>query len=464
LPNNFPLMTQLEASATTIMGVQVFNFEQRHAARGATPDAAGAMPMVWHVMMRDSAGMGMMDICSSLQGAAGCIDMSMRGSNNKGTGCFVLRATETELGQMIIDHSTEIDFVEADLSVAAIPSLSAGPAAPSLLQADQPVAGLSNLDRIDDRVGLDGSYDVPISGGAGVNVYITDTGVRTTHTQFGGRAIPTLEYVDGQIICDPTNTSCADDLNGHGTHVAGIAAGTIDGVAKSATIRAVKVLDEQGGGDLNNWIRALNWIITEGPRPAVVSASLGGEGVSAIASVVVMRAVEDGIVVIVASGNNNDDACRFSPASVPDAITVSATNDQDDQRAEFSNFGACVDIFAPGVEILSLSYENDEGTRVLSGTSQANPHVAGAAALLLQSGVQGQDVAAMMMQQATADVVGDAGPASPNTFLFVQSEMLVGAPVQEILIPGPTPAPGGAARHYDAFLSISIAALCWSFS
>merc|ERR1711904_626135 len=240
------------------------------------------------------------------------------------------------------------------------------------------------LDRIDDRSGLDNSYDGAANGGNGVHVYVADTGIRTSHTEFGTRAIPTLEVVgNGVVECDG-DANCARDVQGHGTHCAGTIGGAHYGVAKGATIHAVKVLSDSGYGSFSWFVEALDWVVTNGQRPAVFSASLGGPGSIGFVSAAIQSATDAGVIVVVAAGNENDDACSYSPASATAAVTVGATTSSDG-RAWYSNYGSCLDIFAPGSQITSAGHESNSTLATLSGTSMATPHVAGAAALMLQN-------------------------------------------------------------------------------
>jgi len=204
------------------------------------------------------------------------------------------------------------------------------------------------LDRVDDRVGLDNSYDPPqtsTGGGKDMHVYVADTGVRTTHTDFGGRAIPTLEVLgNGVVVCNPTDASCANDGNGHGTHCAGTVGGTSFGVAKEVTLRAVKVLSDSGSGSFSWFISALDWVAGDATvSKKIFSASLGGSGVYQAVQGAIDVATANGVVVVLAAGNSNSDSCQFFTAYVPNAITVGST-DRQDARSWFSNYGSCNDI------------------------------------------------------------------------------------------------------------------------
>merc|ERR1719437_369977 len=178
------------------------------------------------------------------------------------------------------------------------------------------------------------------------------------------------------------DANCARDKQGHGTHCAGTAAGASFGVAPSAAVRAVKVLSDSGSGQWSWSYDALDWLAISSVRPAVASMSLGGSGNQQAMKDAVDAAVAAGVVVSVAAGNDNTDACNFSPAYVPNAVTVGST-DSTDRRSYFSNYGSCVDIWAPGSDVVSLLHTSDTGTTSKSGTSMACPHVSGAAALVL---------------------------------------------------------------------------------
>ena len=228
------------------------------------------------------------------------------------------------------------------------------------------------LDRIDqEKLPLSGTYTYRAA--ANVTAYVLDTGIRISNKDFEGRARNGYDFID--------NDKVAEDCNGHGTHVAGTIGGAKYGVAKDIKLVAVRVLDCRGSGSYSAIINGVDWVTRNAVKPAVANMSLGGT-TSTTLNNAVKRSIAAGITYAVAAGNDNKDACQQSPAGLPEAITVAAT-DSTDTRATFSNYGKCVDMFAPGVRITAASSKSDTGTVIMSGTSMASPHVTGAAALVL---------------------------------------------------------------------------------
>jgi len=274
------------------------------------------------------------------------------------------------------------------------------------------------LDRVDQRtLPLDGMITRTSSGRA-VSLYVVDTGVLASHNEFGTRVVQGRNTLENAP--NPNDTT---DCNGHGTHVAGTAAGQTFGVAPEATIIPVKVLNCFGSGTLAGVVAGLDWIVShhQAGVPAVANLSLGGSSSVAL-NQAVARAVADGITVVVAAGNSALDACLTSPGSEPLAVTVGAT-DRSDARASYSNYGSCVDVFAPGSGILSAGIVDARSEATLSGTSMASPHVAGAAALILDAAplLSPAEVAGVLTARATRNVVVGPGTGSPNLLVYVGS-------------------------------------------
>ena len=269
------------------------------------------------------------------------------------------------------------------------------------------------LDRIGQRdLPLNGIYSYTTTG-AGVNVYIIDTGIRRTHTQFGGRA-----FVGFDAVGDGQNT---DDCNGHGTHVSGTVGGSTYGVAKGVRLFAVRVLNCSGSGTNSGVIAGVDWVTANHDSPAVANMSLGG-GISTALDTAVNNSINSGVTYAVAAGNSNTNASNSSPARVAAAITVGSST-MTDARSSFSNFGSVVDIFAPGSSIISAYRTSDTATATLSGTSMATPHVAGVAARFLQSNPTASPATVRneIVAQATLNHLSGIPTGTANRLLFWSS-------------------------------------------
>lgn len=269
------------------------------------------------------------------------------------------------------------------------------------------------LDRIDQKnLPLDSAYSY-LQTGSGTTAYIVDTGILSTHQQFSGRVLSGYT-----AISDGNGTS---DCHGHGTHVAGTVGGSTYGVAKNVSLVPIRILGCDGSGASSNVIAGLDWILKNGKKPAVVNMSLGGEANASLDSAV-ENLFNNGYVMVVAAGNSNTDACSSSPARVSKAITVAAT-DSTDTRASYSNYGSCVDIFAPGSQINSSWIGSNTATKVLNGTSMATPHVVGVVAEMLQSTPTAapQTISTNLLNQASSNVVKNPS-GSPNRLLYKSAQ------------------------------------------
>jgi len=310
-------------------------------------------------------------------------------------GFVVKNAGEKDIERLLWDD--RVAFVEEDGMVFLNPTQS---------------GATWGLDRIDQRNRpLNGTY-IYNTTATNVRAYIIDSGVLASHNQFGGRVSGGASY-----ISDGRGTS---DCNGHGTHVAGTVAGSVHGVAKGARIVPVRVFGCTGGSSNSTIIAGIDWVRANHVKPAVANMSLGG-GVSSATDTATNNLINAGVTVVVAAGNSNANACNFSPARVANAITVGSTTSTD-ARSSFSNFGSCVNIFAPGSSITSAWYTSNTATNSISGTSMASPHVAGVAALYLAGAPSATPatVRSYIYNRATTNVLTGIGTGSPNRMLYSQ--------------------------------------------
>ncbi|MBT2506169.1 S8 family peptidase [Streptomyces sp. ISL-98] len=330
------------------------------------------------------------------------------------------RALAKEYGAKIKKtYTAALNGYAVELSEAQAKKFAADPAVDSVVQnrtftvsATQPNPPSWGLDRIDQKaLPLNQSYTYPDAAGEGVTAYVIDTGVRISHSDFGGRASYGYDAID--------NDNTAQDGHGHGTHVAGTVAGGAYGVAKKAKVVGVRVLNNQGSGTTAQVVAGIDWVTRNAVKPAVANMSLGGGADSAL-DTAVRNSIASGVTYAVAAGNESTDASTKSPARVAEAITVGATTSTD-AKASYSNYGSILDIFAPGSSITSSWNTSDSATNTISGTSMASPHVAGAAALYLAANKTATpaQVSSALTSAATTGVVTGPGTGSPNRLLYV---------------------------------------------
>jgi len=388
--------THAASSVHTIEGVPIYNYDLRHAQlevkEVGIQEESGEFD--WVLMFKgETSEEKLASLCKR--------NGDCRGMGHKAGIPFVtLRSTQERMEKELEINRDDLEFVEPDLPVHTLPTV------------EEPVSVMSqrmwNLERV----------DVAASRYTGLNshVYVMDTGIRTTHRDFGGRAIPTLDTIAGggnpkECNGDP---SCADDTRGHGTHVAGTVGGASFGAATEATLHAMKVCCGSG----TNTLAGMDWIVQNAIKPAIMTMSLGSYGTSNSARVAVDTLVAAGVTVFVSAGNNDINACEKTYAFIDSAITVGSTTSTD-ARSSWSNWGTCVDIFAPGSGIVSASKDSDTGSTTKSGTSMATPLAAGVGAMMLQENpsMTPQSLRSLMLARATSGVLTNLETGDVNLLL-----------------------------------------------
>jgi len=387
---------QTNSANKFIAGVPVLNYQTAYeGVELVQADTEGD----WVVMMKGgTTDADIQRLCKKAT-AHGC---KLTGHPSEGGVAFLeMRGTEKDLEAVIKSSYDMVKFIEPDSTVSMIPEIQA-----------EPEAATWGLNRI--------GADARSRTGGKATVFVLDTGVRHSHNDFGGRASSALDMTVGSPKECNGDLSCAADRQGHGTHCAGTAAGETYGVAPAAKVMSVKVLSDRGSGSWSWSYYALDWLASNPTRPAIASMSLGGSGTQQAMADAVNAAVNSGVMVVVAGGNSNSDACRFSPAFVPAAVTVGST-DSRDRRSSFSNYGSCTDMWAPGSGVTSAGHRSDTASATFSGTSMACPHVSGGAALVMDADpdMAPAKVLAELLNGAAKGFITGLKSGDTNALLFV---------------------------------------------
>jgi len=395
-------------STKFIAGVPVINYNAAYGGDNSLSGLEESRVQDWIVMLQpDATDAEVQALCSVSR--TGC---KMAGHPDKHGVPFVdISGTEKDLEAVIESAQGMVKFVEPDQTLYMIPEFDADTMSASW--------GLN-------RVGAAGRTG---NQGANTHIYVLDTGVRTTHQDFGDRATPAADYTGSRPKMCNGDLECAADRQGHGTHCAGSAGGATFGVATQANIYGVKVLGDNGSGGFAAITGAIDFMASDAPRPTVGSMSLGGKcpfgfcGLMGAVKTAVDTATEAGVTIVVAGGNSNSDACGFVPAFVPSAITVGST-DSMDARSSFSNYGRCTNIWAPGSAITSASHEDDVSSKTFSGTSMACPHVAGGAAMMLETNpdFKAPQVLEKLLAKAATNYITDLQRGDTNKLLYVAAD------------------------------------------
>jgi len=388
------------ASTKFIAGVPVLNYHTRKGSETASLAELEEAEQDWVVMVKPgTSDEQIQNMCKTNK--KGC---KLTGHPEGGVPFIDVQGTEKDLEAVLQSGGSVVQYVEPDRQIFMIPEMQEAD-----VGAQAATWGLNKIGA-DQRSGT----------GSNTYIFVLDTGVRVSHQEFNGRAVPYLDMTVGNPSFCNGDYSCAGDRQGHGTHCAGTAAGSSVGVAPGAIVGSIKVLSDSGSGSFSWSYYALDVLAQISSRPAVASMSLGGSGTSQAMSDAVNSAVNAGVTVVVAAGNDNSNACNFSPAFVPSAITVGSTTSLD-QRSSFSNYGSCTDIWAPGSSVYSAGVSSDSSYSTLSGTSMACPHVSGGAALVLEANpsLTASGVLSQLSANALKGRISGLFTVDTNEFLYV---------------------------------------------